>query len=283
MQRNQQNDSGRPARLFHRFARTTAAVILLAAALGGFACAGKKSQGRILTDQRLYELGEEAMEKKRYDKARDYYTELAAIYPESDFYYRAKLKIADSYFLVDRRSEYYEAIALYESFVSYYPQNDLVCYARYQIANSYFELMEKPDRDQKATRKALAEFMRVINLCPDSEYAALSQEQMKACNSNMAGHEYAVGYFYYRSRAFNAAAQRFKRILRDRQYEDYHNMPAVYYYLAEALRRDSKFEESRIYFQQSLEKYPDGEYSAKARSRLADIDDMDEMAEMQDG
>ncbi len=223
------------------------------------------------------------MEKKRYDKARDYYTELTAIYPESDLYYRAKLKIADSYFLVDRRSEYYEAIALYESFVSYYPQNDLVCYARYQIANSYFELMEKPDRDQKATRKALAEFMRVINLCPDSDYAALSQEQMKVCNSNMAGHEYAVGYFYYRSRGFNAAAQRFKRILRDRQYEDFHDMPAVYYYLAESLRRDSKIEESRIYFQQLLEKYPDCEYSAKAERRLADMDDMDEMAETQDG
>jgi outer membrane protein assembly factor BamD len=275
MQQNQWNGNG--------FIRAAAAMILLAAALGGFSCAGKKSQGRILTDQRLYELGEEAMDKEKYTKARDYYTELTAIYPESEFYYRAKLKLADSYFLVGRRSEFYEGIALYESFVSYYPQNDLVCYARYQIANSYFELMEKPDRDQKATRKALAEFMRVINLCPDTDYAARAKEQMKDCNSNMAGHEYAVGFFYFRSRGYNAAAQRFKRILRDRQYEDFHDMPAVYYYLAESLRRDGKWEESRIYFQQQLEKYPDGEYSAKARRRLADIDDMVEMAEIQDG
>lgn len=250
------------------------AVLLVMVAFGGVSCAGKKSQGRILTDQRLFELGEESMAKKRYLKARDNFTELTAIYPESEFYYRAKLKIADSYFLINRRSEYYEAIALYESFVSYYPQNDLVCYARYQIANSYFELMEKADRDQKATREALAEFMRVINLCPETDYAVRAEEQIKACNSNLAGHEYSVGYFYYRSRGYNAAAQRFKRILRDRQYEDYQDMPAVYYYLAESLRRGGKIEEARIYFQQLLEKFPESRFSGKAGGRLADMPDM---------
>jgi outer membrane protein assembly factor BamD len=265
MQRYERNGSSR---------LVLTAVLLLAVVFCGASCAGKKSQGRILTDQRLFELGEEAMAKKRYLKARDNFTELTAIYPESEFYYQAKLKIADSYFLVNRRSEYYEAIALYESFVSYYPQNELVCYARYQIANSYFELMEKSDRDQKATREALAEFMRVINLCPDSDYAALAQEQIKACNSNLAGHEYSVGYFYYRSRGYNAAALRFKRILRDRQYEDFHDMPAVYYYLAESLRRGGKIEEARIYFQQLLEKFPDCRFSRKAGGRLADMPDM---------
>jgi len=265
MQRHERNSGGRLA---------VTAVLLVAVALCGFSCAGKKSKGRIFTDQRLYELGEEAMAKKRYLKARDYFTELTAIYPESDVYYESKLKIADSYFMVGRRSEFYEAIALYESFVSYYPQNELVCYARYQIANCYFELMEKPDRDQKATRKSLAEFMRVINLCPDTDYATLAQEQMKACNSNIAGHEYAVGFFYYRSRGYNAAAQRFKRILRDRQYENFDKMPAVYYYLAESLRRGGKIEEARIYFQQLLEKYPECRFTGKAEARLADMPDM---------
>lgn len=255
------------------------AVLLLAVVFSGVSCAGKKSKGRILNDQRLYELGEEAMAKKRYFKARDYFTELTAIYPESEFYYRTKLKIADSYFLTGRRSEYYEAIALYESFVSYYPQNELVCYARYQIANSYFELMDKPDRDQKSTRKALAEFLRVINLCPDTDYAERAREQIKSCNSNLAGHEYAVGFYYYRSRAYNSAAHRFKRILRDRQYDNFDDMPAVYYYLAESLRRDGKIEEARIYFQQLLEKFPDCRFSGKAGARLADMPDMAENQE----
>jgi len=258
----------------HGRARVAVMLLLVAAILGGTACAGKKSQGRILDDLRLYELGEEAMGKKRYLKARDYYTELTAIYPESEFYYRAKLKIADTYFLANRRSAYYEAIALYESFVSYYPQNELVCYARYQIANSYYELMEKPDRDQKATREALAEFTRVINLCPDTDYAALAQEKIRTCNSNLAGHEYAVASYYYRSRGYNAAAQRFKRILRDKQFEDFNDMPAVYYYLAESLRRGGKLEEARIYFQQLLENYPDCRFVDKARGKLTDMPDM---------
>jgi outer membrane protein assembly factor BamD len=184
------------------------------------------------------------------------------------------LRIADTYFLQNRRSEYYEAIALYESFVSYYPQNELVCYARFQIANSYYELMEKPDRDQKATREALAEFTRVINLCPDTDYANLAEQKMRDCNSNLAGHEYAVGRYYFRSRGFNAAAQRFKRILRDKQFEDFDDMPAVYYYLAEALRRGGKVEEARIYFQQLLERYPESRFVDKAEGRLADMPDM---------
>lgn len=270
MQRNDQQRGRHAARAL----RATVLALILVSAFTGLSCGGKKAKGRILTDQQLWDLGEQSMEKKRYFKARDYFTELTAIYPDSEYYYRAKLKIADTYFLVNRRSEYYEAIALYESFVSYYPQNELVCYARYQIANSYFELMDKPDRDQKPTRKALAEFMRVINLCPDTDYAARAAEQIRVCNANLAGHEYAVGRYYYRSRGYNAAAQRFKRILRERQYEDFEDMPAVYYYLAKALLRDGKQEEARIYFQQLLEKYPESRFTGKAEKYLADMPDM---------
>jgi len=274
MQRYEQQGGGRDGRHVVLALRAAAVALILVAAFSGLSCGGKKAQGRILTDQQLWDLGEQSMEKKRYFKARDYFTELTAIYPESEYYYRAKLKIADTYFLVNRRSEYYEAIALYESFVSYYPQHELVCYARYQIANSYFELMDKPDRDQKPTRKALAEFMRVINLCPDTDYAARAEEQIRVCNANLAGHEYAVGRYYYRSRGYNAAAQRFKRILRERQYEDFEDMPAVYYYLAQSLLRGGKQEEARIYFQQLLEKYPESRFTGKAEKNLTDMPDM---------
>jgi len=131
--------------------------------------------------------------------------------------------------------------------------------------------MGTPDRDQKPTQRAVDEVVRVLNLCPDSEYVPQAEEILAKCYEHMAGHHYMVGRFYYRGQHYSSAIMRLKRILRERHFESYEKMPQVYFYLAEALRRDGKIEESRIYFEQFLEKYPESRLVKKVTKRLAQL------------
>src|SRR5258706_13447306 len=69
--------------------------------------------------------------------------------------------------------------------------------------------MERPDRDQTVTRKALDAYPELVRLYPTSEYAAQSQEQMKTVLDNLAEHEFIIGVFYLRYGAPFASVWRF--------------------------------------------------------------------------
>ncbi len=75
--------------------------------------------------------------------------------------------------------------------------------------------MERPDRDQTVTRKAMEAYQQLIRLYPTSEYAAQSQEQMKTVLDNLAEHEFVVGSFYMRYGAPFASVERFQLPARD--------------------------------------------------------------------
>src|SRR5258706_8328979 len=73
--------------------------------------------------------------------------------------------------------------------------------------------MERPDRDQTVTRKALDAYPELVRLYPTSEYAAQSQEQMKTVLDNLAEHEFIIGVFYLRYGAPFASVWRFETLL----------------------------------------------------------------------
>ena len=80
--------------------------------------------------------------------------------------------------------------------------------------------MEKPNRDQETTRKALAEFRDLQRLYPTSPYASEAQEEMKTVLENLAEHEFVVARFYYRfartrSTILGSAIERLEQLLED--------------------------------------------------------------------
>ena len=91
-----------------------------------------------------------------------------------------------------------QAEAKYRDFLNRFPTSEQAAYVQFQIANSLAKRMEKPDRDQNVTRKALEAYQELIRLYPTSEYAAQAQEQMNVVLDNLAEHEFVIGRFYMR-------------------------------------------------------------------------------------
>ena len=94
-----------------------------------------------------------------------------------------------------------------------HPDHDEVPYAINRLALSYFNQIRGVDRSQTPTERALAHFQRLVERYPDSEYVEEARKKIEECKDILAGHEFYVGKFYYRTGAFESAVGRFKRSL----------------------------------------------------------------------
>ena len=138
-----------------------------------------------------------------FEKLRDWY-------PFSKYAILAELKIADAYYNLQ---EYEEAIFAYGEFENLHPRNEAIPYIIYQIGLCYFEQLDTVDRDQTCAQKGLDVFKRLTEQFPNDAYTKKAREYIKKCQASLAGHEFYVGLFYYKSKHYKAAMQRFKAVL----------------------------------------------------------------------
>lgn len=162
------------------------------------------------TAQELVNDGMEAFNSQRYRYAIESFDKLKNWYPFSKYAILAELKIADAHFYL---GEYEAAIAAYESFENLHPRNEATPYVIFQRGLSYIEQMETVDRDQTAAKKAIEIFNRLKKAYPDSEYTAQADNYIRLSMKNMAGHEFYVGEYYFKSRHYKAAAVRFRTVV----------------------------------------------------------------------
>ncbi|MEW6327986.1 MAG: outer membrane protein assembly factor BamD [Thermodesulfobacteriota bacterium] len=152
------------------------------------------------------------LRKGDYYKSTEAFQQIKDRYPFSQYSLLAALKLADIHYY---RKEYEEAISAYQEFEKLHPTNEALPYVTYQIGLSYFRQMLGVDRDQAATRNALNEFHRLLNTYPDSPYVIEAKEKIRQCRERLAGHELYVGRFYLRTRQYQAALNRLRRLVSD--------------------------------------------------------------------
>lgn len=160
-----------------------------------------------------YELASDGMEDYKsghYRRAIESFEKLKDWYPFSKFAILAELKVADAYFQL---KQYEDAIFAYEEFERLHPRNEAIPYVIYQIGMCYYDRIDTVDRDQTSTQKALGTFERLVKQFPNDPYAVTAIEHMKKCIKMLAGHEFYVGFFYFKSKHYKAALHRFKAVL----------------------------------------------------------------------
>ncbi len=175
--------------------------------------------------------GMDAYENGKYSKALEKFEKIKDYYPFSKYAILAELKIADAHY---KRQEYEEAIFAYENFEQLHPRNEAIPYVIYQIGRSYYDRLSTPDRDPTAAQKALEAFQRLIKRFPQDKYAGRAGEHIDTCQKMLAGHTYRVGLFYYKSKHYKAALQRFLSIISDYPDVGYHQQALEYIAKSEA-------------------------------------------------
>lgn len=158
----------------------------------------------------LVQNGMDDYESGKYKDALENFQKLKDWYPFSKYVTLAELKIADSHYQL---KEYAEAIVAYQEFVDLHPNNEAVPYVIYQIGRCHFDQMDAIDRDQSVTRKALDTFQQLQKQYPNSIYAEKATEHINKCVKNLAGNEFYIAMYYYKSKRYEAALYRFKAIV----------------------------------------------------------------------
>jgi outer membrane protein assembly factor BamD len=101
---------------------------------------------------------------------------------------------------------------------------------------------------------------------PNSMLTNEVRENWREARSRMSEASYKVGLFYYRSRWYPGAIDRFKQVLKDDP--SYPERDAVYYYLAESLLKTDKKAEAVPYYDRLVKEFDRSEFLVDARKRL---------------
>lgn len=172
-------------------------------------CAGVDDSQRPASElmkeaQTQYDSGHYENALKTYENLRDWY-------PFSPLAPDVELRIADTYYKMER---YEEAAASYDEYVRLHPKNKMASYALYQMGMCFFEQMNSPDRDQIPSHRAAEIFEKIIQIDPEGPYAKQATEKVKRCYQDLAVHEMQVAEFYFKVRQYEAALNRYERVIK---------------------------------------------------------------------
>ncbi len=185
------------------------------AALAG--CASSGDAAKALNPDppsKMYADADALMTKGKFEDAAKKFEDVDREHPYSPEARRAIVMAAYAYY---KDGKLPEAIASAERYTTLHPGTKEAPFAHFIIASAYFDQMGQPDRDQEATRKALAELKTLKTRYPDSQYAQNADNRIRLCQDTLAAQEMNVGRYYMQHNNPVAAINRFKTVVTDYQ------------------------------------------------------------------
>jgi outer membrane protein assembly factor BamD len=225
------------------------------------ACSGKRQDPILrLSAAEALELGKSYMAQEKFYKAEQHLTHAFEVEPNSRSGREALLMAADALYLDGGLDNFIRCEAKYRDFINRFPTSDQTDYAQFQIGNCLSRRVEKPDRDQKITLKALASYQELLRLYPTSSYVAEARQKIQDVTDLVAEHELVVGAFYlsYGSGVLcNATINRLEFL--QKEYPAFSKMDAALFYLGLGFVRCNRPEDADKTFLELRQKYPDSE------------------------
>lgn len=254
-------------------ARLSAAGFLCVVLLMGGACASaplKPPVGAQDPDKFLFEHGTEALNKRRWYVAREFFRQLLDNYPQSPYRPHAKLGLADAYLGEGTVETQILAINEYREFLQFYPTHERADYAQFKLGMAHYYQMRAPARDQTETRDAIRELTTFVERYPNSALHAEGRQRLREAKDRLADHDYGVGLFYLRSRmSIPGAIDRFAEILK--RDPEYTRRDAVYYQMAQALIFIGQKAAALPYLERLVNEFEQSEYLERAQKQIAEL------------
>lgn len=222
-----------------------------------------------LPKEQVFQMGEDQFAKKKYQKARQYYSHVYETFPNDPLGRRALLRIADTYYEQGDAVNLVEAQYKYRDFINRYPGSDRADYAMLQIAMCSYKQMERPDRDQQKTREALEKFNDVLKTYPRSSLRPEMDKRLQDVLDRLAKHDHIIARYYIKRRSYLAAVQRLNGIVE--LYPNYRERDGVFFDLASALSGLGRSAEARLYYDRVVTEYPQSPYATKAKQKLGNL------------
>lgn len=181
-----------------------------------------------LSAERIYQMGQERMRDKDYEKAIVYFQKLESRYPHGRYAAQAQLEIAYAYY---KKQDPVLSVAASNRFIKLHPNHINVDYAYYLKGIAVFNergIIDKiteqqiNDRDPRALRESFMAFKELATRFPNSRYTQDALQRMVYLTHNLSEHELHVARYYMKRQAYVAALNRAKYVL-----EYYPQSPSV--------------------------------------------------------
>ncbi len=195
-----------------------ARILLVAVSVGGVSgCASSDDLSKALNPDppgEMYALADSYLSRGKFNSAAKKFEELDRDHPYAP---EARRAIVMSAFAYAKAGKQPEAIAAARRYTTLHPGTKEAALAHHIIASAYFQEMRGANRDQTATRKALAEYKILVTRYPDSKYAKIAENRIRLVRDTLAASEMEVGRYYLKRGNYIAAINRFKVVASDYQ------------------------------------------------------------------
>jgi outer membrane protein assembly factor BamD len=239
-----------------------AAVTVVCALLAAVGCSTRKPP----TGENYYVKATQEYSQHFYQPAIDDYQKLIDEYPFSPYAEEAELNIGLAYY---KSHDYAEAIGAFNDFLRMHPTSKHLDIASYYLAMSHYDQIGRPDQDQTHTQLALQQFQTIVQRFPESDFAALSHEQIDICREILARHDFMIGEFYEKRANFRAAESRMAEVMA--LYADTPIAPEDLYQFALTLEKQGKKYSAAQAFTALKMHFPNTTYARTADQQLAKL------------
>ena len=166
------------------------------------------------TPEGLYNNGVDALHGGRYKLAVTQFEDIQQNYPYSGYTSNAQLLEGYAYYL---QNQYSDAVQQINRFLQLHPTSQDAAYAYYLRALCYYEQIADIQRDQQGTVQAMNALQDVVTRFPDTAYARDARLKIDLCRDHLAGKEMLIGRYYERQHYYEAAINRYQRVVQDFQ------------------------------------------------------------------
>ncbi len=218
-------------------------------------------------DKFLFDKGTESLNNKKWITAREFFKQVTETYTASPYRPDAKLGIGDTYLGEGTAEALVLAINEFSEFLTFYPTNRRSDYAQYKLGMGHFRQMRLAQRDQTETRAAVKEFEAFVGRYPNSALMPEAKARLREARDRLSEADYQVGFFYYRSKWYPGAIDRFKSVLKDDP--EYTGRDGVYYYLADSLVKIKREPEALPYFERLVQEFETSQYLLLTQKQIA--------------
>lgn len=192
-------------------------VVLIVSMIALAGCASSSDTSLALNPDppsKMFADADALMSKGSYEDAAKKFEDVDREHPYSPEARRAIVMSAYAHYKAGKLPE---AVAAAERYTTMHPGTKEAPLAHHIIASAYFEQMKGPNRDQDATRKALAELKTLKTRYPDSKYARDADNRIRLAQDTLAAQEMEVGRYYEKRNNLVAAINRYKTVVTDYQ------------------------------------------------------------------
>jgi outer membrane protein assembly factor BamD len=239
--------------------------LLLAGLLLAVAGCGwiKPAPTPILPAEELYSNGEEQLNRKRYDEARQSFTKIVERHPTSSYASRARFLIGEAHY---REGSFDKAIKEFEAFLSFFPRHQIADLVHFRLAMSYYDQMKPVEQDQGLTQKALDQFRKLVKEYPESRYATEALAKIDICRGMLAQKEVWVANYYFTQGNPGGARQRLEQVLKN--YPRALVVPEALFLLAEVNFKEGKNADAVQLLRRLSDEYGYTDFGRRAALRL---------------